>query len=306
MKVAEADQAHPYDVHGLRSVTARILPKKARAMLSELNFQAEKAAFKWSRTPPRRLRLHISPDWFDFRLTGRDQVEFLVQKAGLKPEDHVLDVACGVGRIAIPLADFLNSEGRYAGFDVFDAGIDWCRKNISANDSRFSFLVANVRTDFRPQGADASAYAFEYDDASFDFCYAGSIFTHLTESEARNYLQQIRRVLKPGGRFVSTWLTYSDMEIAHIPGMKARLDRLWPFDQGGWRYRNDKSPGESVAYEQGRIRDLYRAAGLTVIEPFNADASYNCARIPATRSMGIHLHHSASLVAVVPPAGPAP
>jgi ubiquinone/menaquinone biosynthesis C-methylase UbiE len=237
----------------------------------------ERASFPLSQVPPRDLRLHISPAWFDFRATGRDQMEFLVQMAGLQPSDSVLDVACGVGRIAFPLRRFLDSRGRYSGFDVFAEGIEWCREKIAAKDSRFDFMVANVRTDFHSEGADARDYRFEYGDATFDFCYAGSIFTHLVKAEAENYLRQVHRVLRQGGRFVSTWLTYSNDSIA---------------------FRNESSPGESVAYEQGQIRALYREAGLRIIEPFRPDASYNLARIPKVRAMGIHLHHCVSIVAV--------
>ncbi len=289
---------HPYEPYGLRKALYRFIPKSEHGVLPELKMRTESALFGITKTPPRRLRLHISPGWFDFHATGRDQLEFMVQVAGLQPSDRFLDVACGVGRLAIPLAGFLNAEGSYSGFDVFEKGIAWCKEYIEAKDPRFHFQFADVKTDFHPSSVDASDYRFEYPDQTFDFCYAGSIFTHLTLAEAENYLRQVRRVLKPGGRFVSTWLTYSDEARKSIPGMQARLDKFWPCEQDGWRFRNPDSPGESVAFEQRRIRELYADAGLTVMEPFRPDPSYNLARIPKVRAMGQHLHHCVCIVAV--------
>ncbi|MER2508406.1 MAG: class I SAM-dependent methyltransferase [Amaricoccus sp.] len=292
------DRVQPYDIFGPRKLYRRLMPQMGREYISRIVRSADRAAFSLTGTPPRDLRSHISPAWFDFKATGRDQIEFLIQVAGLQPEDHVLDVACGVGRLAIPLSQFLSCNGRYSGFDVFVEGIAWCRDRIAAKDPRFDFLAANVRTDFRSEGTDAREYRFEYEDGAFSFCYAGSIFTHLSRAESENYLRQIHRVLKHRGRFVSTWLTYSDEAIARIPGTAARLDELWPNRREGWRFRNEQSPGESVAYEQGKIRELFCDAGLTIIEPIRPDASYNLARIPKIRQMGTHLHHCVSIVAV--------
>jgi SAM-dependent methyltransferase len=124
-------------------------------------------ALHYATSPPTRLRLSISPAWFDFKATGRDQLEFLTEVAGLSPGDHFLDVACGVGRIAIPLSIYLDSTGRYDGFDVNVEGIAWCRRRISANDPRFKFKIADVRTDgFNPNSIDASKYEFEYPDST--------------------------------------------------------------------------------------------------------------------------------------------
>ena len=94
--------------------------------------------------PPRRLRAQISPLWFDFKESGNDQLEFLVELCGLQPTDHVLDIGCGVGRLAVPLTRYLNSEGRYDGFDVIPHLIDWCDTEIGAKHENFRFHVADV------------------------------------------------------------------------------------------------------------------------------------------------------------------
>lgn len=68
--------------------------------------------------PPRRIRVWISPLWFDYDRTGSDQLEYFMELGGLRPTDHFLDIACGVGRIAAPLTRYLAPSGGYEGFDL--------------------------------------------------------------------------------------------------------------------------------------------------------------------------------------------
>lgn len=48
------------------------------------------------------------------------------------------------------------------------------------------------------------------EDSSADFAAAFSVFTHLLPSESYLYLEEMRRVLKPGGTFVFTFLELAD------------------------------------------------------------------------------------------------
>src|ERR1700742_4562127 len=76
--------------------------------------------------------------------TGDEFLGYLVDLCGLQPGDAVLDVGCGSGRIALPLTGYLNSKGRYAGFDVSREAIAWCTDNISASHSNFEFTVVDL------------------------------------------------------------------------------------------------------------------------------------------------------------------
>jgi len=60
----------------------------------------------------------------DFKKVGEAFVRDFQVRCRLRPNERVLDVGCGVGRIAIPLTEFLNSDARYEGFDVVAKGID--------------------------------------------------------------------------------------------------------------------------------------------------------------------------------------
>lgn len=82
------------------------------------------------------------------------------------------------------------------------ARIDDANGRIHARWPHSDFVWADVRNPHdNPNAATPAAdYRFPFADASFDVIYAASLFTHLLPDEARNYLSEARRVLRPGGR----------------------------------------------------------------------------------------------------------
>src|SRR5262245_55753272 len=70
--------------------------------------------------PPRRLRFVGDGD---FAAIGREFAGYLRTYAGLSPDHRVLDVGCGIGRIAVPLLDYLSERGSYDGFDIVPRAI---------------------------------------------------------------------------------------------------------------------------------------------------------------------------------------
>jgi SAM-dependent methyltransferase len=290
-----------YQPYGIRKFAQRLLPHPVRRGVKIALDQIQEATFMLHRVPPRSARLQISPAWFDFKKTGRDQMEFFTELTGLRPSERFLDIACGVGRLAIPLSRFLDSRGSYEGFDAHVPSIEWCLKQIADRQKNFNFQVADVKTDWSPERRFTSEnYVFPYKDAEFDFAYAGSIFTHLTLAGAKNYLVQTARVMRPGARFVATWLIYNKNWASLMPGAMVDPAKHWPYDFGDHRIKDKDAPGLSVAYDVSAVRHLYDDANLTIVEPFRGDASYSPARIPSERQFGMHLYHALSIVAVKP------
>src|SRR6266498_4818050 len=78
-----------------------------------------------------------------FEETGRRFLELFIDLGGLQPTDDVLDLGCGIGRMAIPLTEYLT--GRYEGIDVVPRAIAWCRDNITPICPSFTFQVADIR-----------------------------------------------------------------------------------------------------------------------------------------------------------------
>jgi SAM-dependent methyltransferase len=207
--------------------------------------------------PPRRLTVFVGAG--DFRQMGEDFKRFFVELGGLKPEDDVLDVGSGIGRMAVPLLGHL--DGRYEGFDVYPAGIRWCRKQITPRNPRFRFQLADIKNElYNPNGRnDASEYRFPYDDASFDFAIATSVFTHLLPADAGNYLDEVGRVLRAGGTCFATFFLLDREQPA---GDDAQLD--FRIEGNGYRSTNASTPEVAVAYTRADTDRMLASAGLTL------------------------------------------
>ncbi len=89
-------------------------------------------------TPPRRL-MPVGDG--DFKKTGDGFFKYFVELGGLKPNHRVLEVGCGIGRIAVPLTNLL-TVGNYEGFDIIPRSIEWCNKMISRRYTNFHFQHA--------------------------------------------------------------------------------------------------------------------------------------------------------------------
>ncbi|MFH1228333.1 MAG: class I SAM-dependent methyltransferase [Planctomycetota bacterium] len=208
----------------------------------------------------------------DFKKTGQEFFRYFVDIGGLKPDEKVLDAGCGIGRMAVPLAKYLDKRGGYEGFDIAADGIDWCRKRITPSYPNFNFRVADVfNKSYNPQGKyQASEYRFPYEDKSFDFIFLTSVFTHMLPRDMENYLSEISRVLKKGGRcFITFFLLNAESEKL-IGAKSSSLD--FKYDLGGCRTVNKEAPEFAVAYGEGFIRELARKYGLNVREPIHYGA----------------------------------
>jgi SAM-dependent methyltransferase len=144
----------------------------------------------------------------DFESSGELLVQRLIDVAGLTPESCVLDIGCGIGRLAVALTSKLDRKGRYEGLDIVPSGIEWCTENITSRYPNFRFMLADVANgEYNPGGRTApTEYRLPYPDATFDLVVLTSVFTHMLTAEHEHYLDEIVRVLKPDGRCFATYL----------------------------------------------------------------------------------------------------
>lgn len=203
----------------------------------------------------------------DFKKIGREFFEYFVDLGRLARTDRVLDVGCGVGRMAMPLTRYLRDPGSYEGFDIVPAGIDWCLQKVTSRYPHFRFRVADVYNKaYNPQGRHkASEYRFPYEDESFDFVFAVSIFTHVLPEDAANYVAETARVLRPGGRCLATFFLLDSVSLDLLDRRKSSLDFKYELD--GSRTVDQERPEEAVAHDEGWVRSLYEKHGLAIEEP---------------------------------------
>jgi SAM-dependent methyltransferase len=156
--------------------------------------------------PPRRLMVRVAgtadANWF--LRAGRAGYDAVAAHVPLDEIHDVLDFGCGCGRVTRYFSDF---RGTVAGSDVSGDAIAWCRSNLG-----FARFEVN-----------GLAPPLAFDDGSFDLVYALSVFTHLTEDLQLAWRDELRRVLRPGGRLLIT--THGRSYVPRLDaGERARFD----------------------------------------------------------------------------------
>jgi SAM-dependent methyltransferase len=201
------------------------------------------------------------------RFMGALFLKAFVDLAGLQPDDAVLEPGCGTGRMAEPLADFLELDGSYDGFDVVAEAVDWCRANISSEHPNFRFRHVDVLNPaYNPKGTlDPNTFTFPYADGGFDFVFLTSVFTHMLTLEVQHYLAEIRRVLRPGGRCLMTLFLLNDESLAAIRA--DRTQRRFEHEGDGYFYDIEKVHEGAVAYREADVLSFIEQAGLVLCPP---------------------------------------
>ena len=216
-------------------------------------------------TPPRRYLDFVGDS--DFQATGEEFLEHFRTLAGLQATDRVLDVGCGIGRMARVLTRELRPPGSYDGFDISLEAIEWCRRHYVRMGVPFTFGHADLANSlYNPGGrAAASEYQFPYLDRSFDLVIATSVFTHLLADAADHYLAQAARVLAPRGRLFATWLLVGGDSPASSHG--AAFDFSAVAGDGVALVADPAVPEAAVAYPETWLRSRLAEYRLRVREP---------------------------------------
>jgi len=225
--------------------------------------------------PPRHLLYNPSGGKTHFRRSGQQLFNNVRRQLNLKTNASVLDVGCGPGRLAIPLTRYLTSSGRYAGLDVTEAPIRWCQKKISPKFPNFQFHWIDVyNRRYAPEGKiQPSATRFSFEKNSFDAVVLLSVFTHMLPKEMNHYLDEIARVLKPGGQAYITFFLINDeakqLLASDIPLRKPAFRQFLKNDLGGYRAIHPAVPEKAIAYEEAVIRKSYLEKKLEIVEPIH-------------------------------------
>ncbi len=115
------------------------------------------------------------------------------ERAELRPGDAALDVCCGTGDLALELASRVTPGGHVVGCDFSEPMLDLAREKAAEQ------VATGVRFEW------ADALNLPYDDGRFDAVTVGFGVRNLSDLGAG--LEEMRRVLRPGGRLAILEIT---------------------------------------------------------------------------------------------------
>jgi SAM-dependent methyltransferase len=200
----------------------------------------------------------------DFKAVGVEFLRHFVRIGGLRATDRVLDIGCGIGRMALPLTLFLDpAHGSYEGIDVVADGIAWCNETISRAYPNFRFRHLDLRNDlYNPKGAGRCADVhLPFADRSFDFIFMTSVLTHLGAGEMRAYAAECARLLADGGRCFVTAFLMNDRARRDLATGQGRIG-FDPAQPGPEFHGIPDAPMAAVAFDENFLLGTFRRAGL--------------------------------------------
>jgi len=109
----------------------------------------------------------------------------LIAQAGIQPGESILDIGCGTGTLAL-LIKQTNPDTTLYGLDVDPKILEIARQKSEKNNETILFQRG-------------LATCLPYTDETFDRVFSSLLLHHLTREDKQQALEEIFRVLRPGG-----------------------------------------------------------------------------------------------------------
>lgn len=208
----------------------------------------------------------------DFLGVGLAMLSLLIRE-GLTPQSSLLDLGCGIGRLAIPATQYLDHEGSYLGIDINLSAIAWCHENITQKYPKFEFAVLNARNDHYRHKAEYGQQPLSRASLPiqagrrFDAISMFSVFTHLLWADAEWYIQLFHSLLNPNGFALTTWFLINDITRKGIESGRTR----WDFDLStsgpAYLHKGQEKYSQAIAHDEHAILMLAERSGLLLRQP---------------------------------------
>ena len=177
---------------------------------------------------------------------------FAVSKCNLTIGSKGLDVACGTGMLCIEQAKVVGESGKVVGVDFCENMLCVGRKNISATPYKEIIEVKK-----------GNAMDLPFAEDTFDCATIG--FTLRNVPDIRQTIEEMRRVVKPGGRVVSLELSkpsfpvFKQMYYLYFDYILPALGKIGIGNDGPYSYLPKSLKNFP---HQREIRDLFADVGL--------------------------------------------
>ncbi len=173
----------------------------------------------------------------------------VVEMAGIKPGDKVLDVGCGTGNLTMTAKKYAGENGTVVGIDASPEMIETARKKATRAGSNTQFEVGLIEK-------------IPFPDGTFDAVINRLMVHHLPDDLKRQAFVDVLRVLKPGGLFfIADFNRPKNPILAHLSmimvGHRMAQTNTWALpamltEAGFVEVRSGKTNSAFLAFVSGR------------------------------------------------------
>lgn len=168
---------------------------------------------------------------------------------------QILDVAAGTGDWTIALAKELGDKGHVTGFDLSSEMLAVAREKV--REAGVSFWVTLTQ---------GNAMELPYEDDTFDLVTIGFGLRNLPDAEKG--MQELYRVLKPGGQLVVLETSQPDNPVIkpfwkmYFKGVMPMMGKVFAHDKDSYDYL-EKTTEEFMSFTA--LADLMRETGFKTV-----------------------------------------
>ncbi|GAI28229.1 unnamed protein product [marine sediment metagenome] len=112
----------------------------------------------------------------------------MIQRSGIKQGMHILEIGCGSGAFTTFVARAIGRKGKVYALDIQSGMLKQLEDKLSKPENQDIKNIELIKS---------NAYDLPFDDNSFDLIYMVTVLPEIPDQNKA--LQQIKRVLKPGG-----------------------------------------------------------------------------------------------------------